>query len=150
MLFDENEENKNSDIDILNCIYQNAKIGGQNITQILPKINDNNFQKTLLNQLTQYKEVETQASEMLLNFDINPKENMINKFANKTGVAINTLTNSSTSHIAEMMITENITDIINLTKKINENIDCQKKITDLGDNLIKISEKNVENLKNFL
>lgn len=145
-----NTQNKNPNIAVLNCIYQNAKTDEQNITQIIGKIDNNELQNTLLEQLTECKELGNQASEMLTQYQVNPKETMLDKITNKAGITVNTLTDTTASHIAEIMISENTINVINLTRKINENKGCQKNILELGNNFITLSEKNVKTLKNFL
>lgn len=146
-----NRKNEDSDnVDLLNYIYHNAKIGSQNIANILPKINNQELQNTLLNKLTQYQGIANQASELLDNLNETPKENTIDKLSNKAGIAVNTLTDTSTSHIAEIMINESTSDIISLTKKMNENIDCPQNVSNLYNDLINIEEQNTEDLKQFL
>ena len=48
------------------------------------------------------------------------------------------------------MINESTTDIIGLTKKMNENINCPQNVSDLYNDLINIEEQNTEDLKQFL
>lgn len=146
-----NRKNEDTDnIDLLNYIYNNAKIGSQNIANILNKVNNQKLQNTLLNKLTQYQGIANQASELLDNLNETPKEKPIDKLNNKAGIAVNTLTDTSTSHIAEIMINESTTDIIGLTKKMNENINCPQNVSDLYNDLINIEEQNTEDLKQFL
>lgn len=146
-----NRKNEDTDnIDLLNYIYNNAKIGSQNIANILNKVNNQKLQNTLLNKLTQYQGIANQASELLDNLNETPKEKPIDKLSNKAGIAVNTLTDTSTSHIAEIMINESTTDIIGLTKKMNENINCPQNVSDLYNDLINIEEQNTEDLKQFL
>lgn len=146
-----NRKNEDTDnIDLLNYIYNNAKIGSQNIANILHKVNNQKLQNTLLNKLTQYQGIANQASELLDNLNETPKEKPIDKLSNKAGIAVNTLTDTSTSHIAEIMINESTTDIIGLTKKMNENINCPQNVSDLYNDLINIEEQNTQDLKQFL
>ncbi len=143
-------QSQDKDIELLNYIYQNAKMGSQNIAQLLPKIENNNLQSALLNQIAQYQGVANRASDLLVNLNVSPKECMIDKLSSKTGIALNTLTDTSTSHIAEMMITGSTMGVIDLTKKINQNKPCAQNVADLCDDLMKIEEENTQDMKRFL
>lgn len=143
-------KNQDGNVELLNSIYQNAKMGSQNIAQLLPKIDDQKFQSTLMSQLSQYQNIANQAGKMLNDLNVSPKECIMDKLNSKAGITFNTLTNTSTSHIAEMMITGTTMGVIDLTKKINHNADCQQDVTTLCDDLIRLEEQNTEKLKQFL
>lgn len=145
-----NKQNYDRNIELLNYIYNNAKIGSQSIAQILPKINNKNLQDTLLGQLSGYQNVVNKASEMLMNLNSTPKECFIDKISQKTGIAVNTMTDTSASHIAQVMINENTSGVIELTKKTNQISDCHQNICKLCDDLVKIQEDGTQNLKKFL
>lgn len=145
-----NKQNYDNNIELLNHIYNNAKISSKSIAQILPKIDNQNLQNTLLKQLSEYQNVANRASDMLMNLNSSPKESIVDNITQKTGMAINTMTNTSSSHIAQVMITENINGVIDLTKKINKNKDCHQNICELCNDLVKIQETGSQNLKQFL
>lgn len=141
---------QNNNIELLNSIYQNAKMGSENIAQLLPKINDQNFQSTLMNQLSKYQDIANQANKMLTDLNCSPKKCMVDTLTSKACITFNTLTNTSTSHIAEMMITGNTMGVIDITKKLNQIPHCKEDVCNLCTNLIELEENSAENLKQFL
>lgn len=144
------KQSQDPNIELLNYVYQNAKMGSQSIAQILPKIDNQEFQSVLLDQLSQYQNIVSQASNMLSNFNASPKECMMDKLSSKAGIAFNTMTNTSTSHIAEMIINGNTMGIIDITKKINQAENCSQDVCNLCNDLVEIEEQNTDNMKQFL
>lgn len=145
-----NNQSQNNNVNLLNSIYQNAKMVSENITQLLPKVNDQNFQSILMDQLSQYQGIANKANKMLTDMHSPPKECMVDKLTNKACLTFNTLTNTSTSHMAEMMITGNTMGVIDITKQLNKIKNCQEDICNLCTNLVEIEEQSVEDLKQFL
>lgn len=141
---------ENHNVDLLNYIYQNAKMGSQNIAQLLPKVNDENFQTNLVSQLSQYQGILTQATALLKSLNAQPKDYPVDNIVSKASIAVNTLTNNSTSHIAEMMITGNTMGVVAMSRKLKENSNYEPDICNLGKDLVKIEEQNIQALKNFI
>lgn len=138
-------------------IYKNAKMGADAISEMLPKIKDGEEKKGVIKELTrQYEEYERIASEsemVLISMDITPKEeNMIVKISAKAGIMMNTLTDSTTSHIAEMVIEGLSMGIVDTTKRIREakKNGCDESVLKIGHELISFQEKSVDEMKKFL
>lgn len=145
-----NNQNKDNNVELLNYVYQNAKMGSQSISQIIPKVSNQHMQQALLDQLSQYQDIVNQASDMLIDLNATPKESVVDKFSSKAGIALNTMTDTSASHIAEMMINGNTMGIIDITRKINESKGCSQDVCDLCDNLLQIEENGAHCMKQFL
>ena len=68
----------------------------------------------------------------------------------KTGLRYNTMLNTSTSHLAELLIKENNNGIIEMEKVLKANGAAGEKPTALARQLIAFEEKNVRSLKEYL
>lgn len=86
-------------------IYRNTKMGTETVNSVIPKTSDKFLLKDLTSELETYSAYSEQASQMMRDRNIEPKDlSLGKKIGAKTGIAINTLTDSSTSHIAEMVM----------------------------------------------
>lgn len=65
-------------------------------------------------------------------------------------VQMNTLMNTSTQHMAEMMINGTTMGIIDMTKKIHQLPDADKGARELAEEFISGEQQNIEDLKAYL
>ena len=68
----------------------------------------------------------------------------------KTGIHYNTMLNTSTGHIAEMMIKGSTNGIIDMERVLRRNEEAGQKPVALAKQLIELEEKNVARLKQYL
>jgi translation initiation factor 2B subunit (eIF-2B alpha/beta/delta family) len=70
----------------------------------------------------------------------------------RMGVALNTMIDSTTSHIAEMMIQGSNMGITDMTKLLNDHTahGTAKKAAELAREVIAFEEENLERLKKYL
>jgi hypothetical protein len=74
------------------------------------------------------------------------------KFWATVGMKMNTLIDSSQSHIAQMMIEGSTMGVTDTTKVIHEyegNPECRD-VLDLARDIVKFEEQNIEDMKKFL
>ncbi len=139
------------DADLLNNIYQNSQMGVNTMKQLIEITEDDNFKKQLEEQYREYKEIRKLAEQKLNERGYDEKG--INTFDKiKTYLMINfqTLTDKSTSHIAEMLMVGSMMGIINAVRNLKEHKDCDKDILDLMERLLKFEEHNIQKLKEYL
>lgn len=67
-----------------------------------------------------------------------------------TGIQMNTLTDKSNSHIADMLIQGTTMGIIEGRKLLNQNPNIDQEVRQVLDTFVKMQENNVEKLKTFL
>ena len=67
-----------------------------------------------------------------------------------TGIKINTLTDKSNSHIAEMMIQGDAMGIIESQKLINHNPKADQEVKDILNDFLTLQENNIAKMKKFL
>lgn len=137
--------------EISNYIFQNSQMGIQTIGQLLEIVDDDTFKKQLESQSKEYRQINQKARNILTDLGSDEKGiSQMDKFRTYIMINMQTLTDKSASHIAEMMITGSTMGIIEATRKIKEYTDADKNIVDLMKDLLKFEEKNVESLKEYL
>ena len=147
------EKTMSADSEILAKLYKNVKMGVDSITKLLPKVNDDEFKSKLTDQLNGYEQYATKAKALLCNRGEEAKEETpMTKFWTGVGIAMNTMIDASSSHVAEMMIEGSTMGITDTTKIINEyegNPDCNEAVK-LARDLVKFEQNNIEIMKKYL
>lgn len=138
-------------MDLLAEIYRGAKMGNETIKTIIPKVKDNEMKEELLREQSVYQQFEQKALGELSKHNEQPEP--ISKgqtIGTWMGVQMNTLIDSSSSHIADLMIQGNNMGIIGMTKTKNNHDNEDGQVVGLADELIQIQQQNIEKLKTFL
>ena len=145
--------NNAATLSLLEAMYKNVRMGSDSIMDIMPKVSDENMRTELTNELERYEEFSKEIENIILNMGEEAKDQgMMAKLGTKMSVAMNTMVDSTTSHIAEMMIqggTMGITDATKLLREY-ENTSCSEDALDIARRIIKYEEETVERLKKFL
>ena len=92
---------------LLDSMYKNVRMGADSILDLIPKVTDEKMRHELVYQLGHYEEFSSKLKNMLsaMGKDISD-EGTLARLGTKMSVAINTMIDSTPSHIAEMMIEE--------------------------------------------
>lgn len=138
---------------LLDALYKNVKMGADSIIDLLPKVSDQNMRDELTRELDQYSGFADEIKNMLYSIDEEAKdESIFAKIGTKMSVAMNTMVDSTSSHIAEMMIQGGTMGITDATKTLREyeNTSCSEDALDLAKRIIKFEEDSIEKLKEFL
>ena len=141
----------NGNVELLNYIHQNSEMGKVTLKQLIAMVKDEDLKKTLESELNEYKSI-FDLSDTELN-EINKEAKGINglaKISSYIMINLNTLRDKTPCHISEMLIQGSTMGIIDITKKLKEYKDADKKILDLGNKLLQFEQQNVEELKKFL
>lgn len=141
----------NGNTELLQFIYQNAEMGANTIGQILDIVEDEKLKQHLNAQHKEYQDITAEAKTLLQDHGCDEKG--ISKFDQiKTYLMINlqTLSDKSASHIAEMLIIGSNMGIIDATRKLKKYKDVEKEIRTLMKRLMEFEENNVQRLKEFL
>ena len=141
----------NEDIELLNYIYQNAKMGIVGIDNIKSEIQDKKFLKLIKEQEQDYYMICTKAIKYL-SLSNSERKNItkIAKIMTYMDARKKLMKDKSDSTIAKMMIEGSNMGIIAITEKLNHYEGADKNIIKLAKELLKIEEKNLENLKEYL
>lgn len=141
----------NKDTELLNYIYQNAKMGIVGIDNIKNDIKDNELLSTIREQQKDYYEICNKATKILLENNEDVKDiSGIAKLMTYFDAKLNTLDDKSNTNIAKMMMNGSNKGIIEIQEKLNNYEGADKKVISLAKELLRIEKRNLDNLKKFL
>ena len=146
-------QNNEKNSEFLMELYKNMKMGADSIVNISSKVSEGPLRDELTRQLDTYEKYSAKASKMLFSAGETPKEeNIMSKMARNVGMTMNTLTDSSESHIAEMMIegaTMGVTENLKLIRRF-EKKGVSEEAMSLARDTVSFMEDSVEHLKKYL
>ncbi len=141
----------NGNTELLNFIYQNAQMGTVTIHQLTGLVSDNDFKTHLEAQLEGYRDMEREAVKLLEKNGCDEKGlSAFEKIRTYLMIDLQTITDKSASHVAEMMIIGSNMGVINAIKNLRKYKDAEHDIKVLMERLQRFEERNVEQLKKFL
>jgi hypothetical protein len=147
------QNTKDSTKEFLDTLYKNVKMGADAIIDLMPKVKDEGMRTEMTSELEHYEKFAKEIRAILFKADEEPKEeSFITKAMTKMGIEMNTMIDSTTSHIAEMMIkgaTMGVTDTTKLIRQY-ENTPCSEEALALARRTVKYEEESIERLKKFL
>lgn len=132
-------------------IQKNTDTALKTIETIAGKAYDDEFSRQLSEQSIRFSEIHNEASKQLMAAKASMYQGSVLSDAMlKTGIHYNTMLNTSTGHLAELMIKENNNGIIEMEKILKHNENAGSLSVKLAKQLINFEEKNVVSLKQFL
>ncbi len=138
---------------VLEVLHKNVTMGKESLLDVMPKVRDEKLKDELTCQISEYEKYTDEITELLKRFGGKTKtESMMTKMSAKIGIEMNTLTDKSEQHIAQMVIegtTMGITETIRLIRD-NENTCCAEEALALAKRIAEFEEKAVERTKKFL
>ena len=144
---------KSSTQEFLGELYKNVKMGSDSIVNIMPKVTGKELRQELTAELNRYEEFAKEIANEITASGNDPKEdNILAKLGAKVGMAMNTMMDSTDSHIAQMMIEGATMGITENTKLIHEyeNKHCSERSLKLARETVRFMEDTVERMKNYL
>lgn len=139
------------EVKIYREIQRNADAAMKAIDTIADKVNDDELSLQMFEQSLKYSELHNEAVKQLINAKTRPlQSSYLSDAVLKTGLRYNTMLNTSTSHLAELLIKESNNGIIEMEKVLKANGAAGEKPTALARQLIAFEEKNVRSLKEYL
>ena len=143
-------ENKN-EINVLDELNKGACMGKDAIHFILDKVENNELKEELNNQYKKYNEISDKINNIYQNYNNDkPHETTaMNKAMTWYGIEMKTLTDSSTSKIAELLLQGTNMGIIEGRRLLNHK-NTNEEINSLVQEYVDMQENAVEKLKTFL
>lgn len=138
---------------LLGELYKEMKMGANAITDILSRVKDGALRTELTRQIEEYEKFAKTAHDRLCDCGVTPKEEgFMARMSAKVGMAMNTMTDSTTSHLAQMVIEGNTMGITELTRLVreHENTSCSESTLSLARDAIRFLEDAVERTKEYL
>lgn len=147
-------DNKNTvNAQMLDKMYKNVKMGSDSMINIMSRVKDDGLKQELTDQLDTYESYGKKVSKMIYDMGGQPKEeNIITKVSSKIGMAMNTMTDSTTSHLAQMVIegaTMGMTDMTKIVREY-ENRGCGEAPLKLAREIATFEDNSIDRLKKFL
>ena len=142
---------KFSDTDMLNEICKIAEMGRYGISQVIGASNDQSFSDALRRQDAEYEKIYSTAESYLCESGQKPESIGAGaKMGSFVSAKFNTMTDPSTSHIAEMMIVGSASGVAKTVRSTRHGCDIAEKTHKLAEKLLKTEESNIEQMKDFL
>lgn len=96
---------KRNTTELLSEIYRNVTMGSENLGNVVPMIKDKFLMTNVTCQMEKYSEYTMQACALLKQQAVKPAQpSAMKKLMSRTGIAVNTLFDSSDAHIADMIV----------------------------------------------
>ena len=132
---------KENNINVLDEISKGCSMGENALKDIMDKADDNDFKKLLKKHLEQYETISNKIEDLYDEYsDDEPHElNVMEKTMTWYGIQMRTITDSSTSKLAELLMQGNNMGIIEGRRLLN-NKEMSKDIEKVTDEFVKMQE----------
>ena len=132
-------------------IQKNTDMAIKAIDTLSGKVYDDDFALQISKQSLKYSEIHNEASRQLMEAKADRyQSSALSDALLKTGIHYNTMLNTSTGHIAEMMIKGSNNGILQMEKVLKHNEKAGERPVALAQQLIDFEERNIERLKKYL
>lgn len=139
------------DVAVLKEVEKNTQMAMKAIDALSDKIYDDNMALQVSRQALKYSEIHNKATGKLVDAHAQTyKGSVMNDVMLVSGVHMNTMLNTSTSHIAEMLIQGSNRGLTHMWKSLNMHQGIQDNTMEIAKELMDFEEKNIERLKKFL
>ena len=147
------QELKTKEAEMLDQLYKNVTMGSDSIVKLMSKVSDGKFKTDLTDQLNGYESFAAKAKARIKEMGSEAKEeNPMTKLWASIGMAMNTMTDSTDSHLAQMIAegsTMGVTDGIKLLREY-ENTGVSEGSLKLVRDVIEFEERNLERAKKYI
>lgn len=142
---------RSDDVKVLQEVQKNAKMAMKAIDTVSEKIFDDNLAMQVTRESMKYADIYNKATDRLLDGKAaSYRESGFQDMMLKNAVKANTMFNTSTSHIAELMIQGSNRGLTSMWKAINHNERAGNVSMEVAKELMDFEEKNIERLKSYL
>ena len=142
---------RKQEINIYKEIQRNTEMAMKAIDAISDKVYDEHLSMQINKQSLKYAEIRNEAYDKLLEARAEPyKSSYLQNLMLTGGIQYNTLLNTSTSKIAELMIKGSNMGVLEMNKVLNQNEAAEAQSVALANRLIDFEAKNIERLKKYL
>ena len=142
---------KRDDARILQEVQKNTGMAMKAIDYISSKIYDDNLSIQVAKEAIKYSELYNKATEALIKERVpSYKSSGFKDLMLKSAINSNTLFNTSTGHIAELMIQGSNRGLTDMWKAINHHENAGNISMEIAKELMDFEEKNIEYLKQYL
>lgn len=141
----------NDDVKLLNFIYQNSQMGVETIDQLEKIVEDKDFKRYLKEKYEGYCKIHKDAKEKLNSHGYDEKGiSSFEKMRTYLMINMQTLTDKSTTHIAEMMMIGSTMGIVTAIRNLNDYSHAGSDAIKLMETLKTFEEKSYNDLQEFI
>lgn len=142
---------RSDDAKVLREVQRNTKMAMKAIDTISDRVYDDDLSVHMARESMKYADIYNKATDRLLyGRAASYRENGFQDMMLKGGVRANTMLNTSTSHIAELLIQGSNRGLTSMWKAINHNENAGNVSMEVAKELMDFEEKNIEKLKQYL
>lgn len=142
---------KKDDIELLREIQKNTEKRMHALDVMGNKVYDDSMALMLARESFKYGEIHDRAKAQLLAANQRPDpENKVDRLMVSAEIQGNTILNTSTSHLAELMIRGSSRGLSSLWKTMNHNMQAGEQSVELAKELMDFEENSINELKKYL
>jgi len=132
-------------------IQRNAERAIKTIETVWDKVYDADLSMQISRQSLKYAQLKGQAMQALLDGSATPyRGNYLEDLKQKALLQCNTLLNTSTGHITELIIKERNQGMLQLEKVLKHNDEAGEKPKALANEFMEFQQKSIKTLKDYL
>lgn len=137
--------------ELLSEIARSARMGREATEMLLGKVGAEQMRREIAQRKAEYTGLEQQADDLLANAGA-PVEPLsaTSKAGLWMGLQMNTISDKSDSHIAEMMIQGSGMGVIEMTRSKKRFPEAQQEVKELADQFLAMEEGGIQRMKAFL
>lgn len=138
-------------IKLLEFIYKNAKMGSTSIEDLIDVNEDVRFRDELVHEKETYDDFVKKVIKVMKDMGKEVKDlSYFSQLQSYLMIKMETIKDKSVEHLAGMMMQGSTMGIVQITKKIRDYKDSDKRVVNLAKELLEIEEQNFYELKKYL
>lgn len=135
---------------VLEAVYKNVKMASDSILTLMPKVKDARLKQDMTTQLSVFDAFASRAAKLLGEQGVKPEEeNLVTRMSAKMGSMMNTMRDSTTTHLVEMLVEGATMGVNDMLKQLREaeNSAVSESALRLARDVCEYEEKLVEDMK---
>lgn len=139
------------DIQVLRDIQKNTELAIKAVDTVMDKVYDDGLVMQLSRQSLKYSKLHGQAVDRLLSAQLEPaRVSVLEGFLVAGSLHRDTLLNTSTSHIAELVIRESSGKISKMYQTLHKHENVGTEAAKIAKEFMEVEEANIKQLRKFL
>ena len=138
---------------VLQATYKNVRMAADSIINLMPKVNDEKLKSDLTVQLSAYEAFASRTAKLMDKEGVKPEEEgTLTKMSAKWGTMMNTMMDSTSTHLAKMVIegaTMGVNDMMEQIRDAKRG-DVSEDVIRLAQDVCDYEERTVEQMRSYL
>ena len=142
---------KSDDVEMLRAVQKNSSMAIKAIQTISEYVHDAGLSRSLYGQKRVFEDIRNRAVDRLLQGGEEVSQNSaLSEAMLSGGIHMNTMLNTSTGHIAELMIKGNQRGVTSMWKELNHRDGATRDAVELAEELTSFEQSCMEQMRNYL